>query len=126
MTDFDKALEINPKLHEVYKYRCGLLGISKQYERSLDDLSKYLEVVPDDAEILYNRALTLVNLNRLPDALKDLDHALEVNPDFDRAYRARGNVRLQLGDERGSNADFQEFERRTGVSPAQPPPGAGN
>lgn len=122
MRDFDKALETNPDLYEVYKYRGGLLGITKQYDRSLADLNKYLEQFPDDPEILYNRALTLVNLQRLPDALKDLDRTLEINPDFDRAYRARGNVRLQLGDESGGAADFQEFERRTGINPAAPPP----
>ncbi len=118
MSDFDKAIEINPQLLDAYKYRGGLLGMAKQYDRSLSDLNKYLELKPDDHEILYNRALTLVNLNRVPEALPDLDRALELNPDFERAYRARGNVRLQLGDTAGSQADFQEYERRTGVNPA--------
>ena len=125
LESFSKAIKINPELTEAYKYRGGLLGINKQYEKALEDLDKYLKKNPDDPEILYNRGLTLVNLQRMEEALADLDRTLELDPDFVRAYRARGNVRKQLGDEAGGEADLQEFERRTGISPA-PPPGTGN
>lgn len=126
LENFSKAIKINPDLTEAYKYRGGLLGIAKQYDRALDDLNKYLEKNPDDPEILYNRGLTLVNLNRTKEALADFDRTIELNPDFDRAYRARGNVRQQLGDAEGGAADLQEYERRTGISPAPPPPGGNN
>lgn len=117
LQDFSKAIRINPGLTEAYKYRGGLLGIAKQYERSVEDLDKYLEKNPDNAEIRYNRALSLVNLKRLPEALADLDKALELEPGFTRAYRARGNVRKQLGDAAGGEKDLQEYERRSGGEP---------
>ena len=116
LDDFSRAIDANPELTDAYKYRGGLLGIVKQYDRSLDDLSKYLEKHPDDPEIHYNRALSLVNLNRLPEALADLDKTLELDPNFLRAYRARGNVRKQLGDTAGGEADLREFDQRNSAA----------
>jgi len=111
LEDFNRAISINPDLTEAYKYRGGLLGMAQQYEASLADLNKYLEKNPNEADIYYNRALTLVNLNRSQEALADLNKALELAPDFTRAYRARGNVRKQLGDEAGGDADLKKFEQ---------------
>lgn len=113
LENFSKAIRINPDLTDAYKFRGGLLGIAKQYERSLEDLDKYLEKIPDDPEILYNRSLTLVNLKRWQEALNDLNKTLELAPEFTRAYRARGNVRKELGDTEGGEADLQEFEKRS-------------
>ncbi|MCB0533784.1 MAG: tetratricopeptide repeat protein [Lewinellaceae bacterium] len=113
LESFSKAMRINPDLTDAYKFRGGLLGIAKQYERSLEDLDKYLEKNPDDPEILYNRSLTLVNLKRWQEALDDLNKTLELAPEFTRAYRARGNVRKELGDTEGGAADLQEFEKRS-------------
>ncbi|MCC6460456.1 MAG: hypothetical protein IT260_08300 [Saprospiraceae bacterium] len=112
LEDFNKAISTNPDLTEAYKYRGGLLGMAKQYESSVADLNKYLEKHPNDPEILYNRALSYVNLKRLPEALADLNKTLELEPGFARAYRARGNVRKQLGDAAGGDADLQEWEKR--------------
>lgn len=112
IADFDKAIAINPELTEVYKYRGALLGIAQRYEASLRDLSAYIERHPSEAEAWYNRALTLVNLKRYSEALDDLNRTLELDPNFTRAYRARGNVRKELGDEAGGAADLAEFDRR--------------
>ena len=59
--------------------------------------------------------LTLVNLSKYEEALADFNRTLELNPDFERAYRARGNVRIQLGDQKGGDEDLKEWERRSGL-----------
>ncbi|MCB0573135.1 MAG: tetratricopeptide repeat protein, partial [Saprospiraceae bacterium] len=112
MRDFNKALEINPKLYDSYKYRGSLYGLSRQYEKSVADLDKYLESKPDDAEQYYNRGLSLLNLDRARDAIRDFNKTLEINPDFARAYRARGNAYLKIGDTAKADADLAEWERR--------------
>ncbi|MCB0527076.1 MAG: tetratricopeptide repeat protein [Lewinellaceae bacterium] len=112
MRDFNKALEINPKLYDSYKYRGSLYGLSRQYEKSVADLDKYLESKPDDAEQYYNRGLSLLNLDRTRDAIRDFNKTLEINPDFARAYRARGNAYLKIGDTAKADADLAEWERR--------------
>lgn len=110
LEDFNRAISMNPGLTEAYKYRGGLLGMAQQFDASLADLNKYLEKYPNEPDIYYNRALTYVNLNRYEEALADLNKALELAPDFTRAYRARGNVRKQLGDEAGGAEDLKKFE----------------
>lgn len=112
LEDFNKAIGINPRLTEVYKYRGGLLGFAKQYDRSVADFDAYLEKYPGDPEVHYNRALSLVNLKRLDEALADLNKTLELDANFARAYRARGNVRKELGDTTGGDADLREWEQR--------------
>lgn len=112
MSDFNKALEINPQLFDSYKYRGGLYGVTKQYEKSVADLSKYLEQFPNDAEQHYNRGLSLLNLNRAQEAITDFNKTLEINPDFSRAYRARGNAYNQIGQADRGAADLAEWEKR--------------
>lgn len=112
MRDFDKALEINPKLADSYKFRGSLYGVTRQYEKSVADLTKYLELNPGDNEQYYNRGLSLLNLNRTQEAIADFTKTLEANPDFARAYRARGNAYLSIGDTARGNADLAEWEKR--------------
>lgn len=110
--DYTKALEINPELWEAYKYRGGLYGMGKDYQSSVEDLSKYLEKYPDDVEQQYNRGLSLLNLGHQAESIKAFDHTLRLNPNFLRAYRARSNAYAALGDSTRANADLREFEQR--------------
>ncbi len=114
MRDFDKALEINPKLADSYKFRGSLYGVTKQYAKSVADLSKYLELKPGDTEQYYNRGLSLLNLNRMQEAIADFTRTLEANPDFARAYRARGNAYISIGETAKGDADLAEWEKRKG------------
>ncbi len=111
MRDFDKALEINPKLPDSYKYRGGLYGVTKQYDKSVADLNKYLELEPGDGEQYYNRGLSLLNLGRVQDAIADFNKTLEINPEFASAYRARGNAYIKTGEAAKGEKDLAEWER---------------
>ncbi len=115
IADLNRAININPDLTEAYKYRGGLLGFAKQYEASVSDLTLYLNKYPGDAEQHYNRGLSLINLKEVDLALSDFNKTLEVNPDFVRAYRARGNAYLMQGDSVKGKADLAEWERRKPV-----------
>ena len=88
------------------------MGVRKQYEQSIVDLSKYIEHFPDAAPEIYNRGLSYVNLGNDSAALADFNRCLEIDPDFYRAYRARGNTLLNMGETEKGNADLQEYDRR--------------
>lgn len=113
--DFDKSLEINPSLYESYKYRGSLYGVIKRYDKSAADLSVYLKQYPNDAEQYYNRGLSLLNLNRAPEAIADFSKTLELSPGFTRAYRARSNAYNAIGDAAKAEADLAEYEKRQGA-----------
>lgn len=116
LQDFNRALNINPQLYDAYKYRGNIMGLRKNYEASVNDLSKYIKQFPDAAPEMYNRGLSLTNLNQDSLALEDYNRCLKIDPKFYRAYRARGNTYLKLGDTEKGNADLQEYDR---LKPAQ-------
>jgi len=97
LEDFSRAIQKNPMLYEAYKYRGNIFGLMKNYERSVEDLNVFLEQYPDEVPELYNRGLSLANLNRDEDAIADFSRALELNSDFTRVYRARGNCYKKVG-----------------------------
>ena len=112
LQDYTKAIEINPERWDSYKYRGSLFGIKKLYDRSVADLSKYLEKHPDDAEQVFNLGLSLYNLGHVDESIKAFDRTIQLNPDFERAYRARGNAYMAAGDSIRAQVDLQEFEKR--------------
>jgi tetratricopeptide (TPR) repeat protein len=110
--DLSKAIERNPGLIEAYKHRGNLYGLTKQFDKSVADLTVYLEKFPNDGEIRYNRALSYLNLNRPQEALADVNKVLETNPNVTRAYRLRGNLYKQLGETAKGEADLKQYEVR--------------
>jgi protein O-mannosyl-transferase len=105
---FDKAIARNPNLYECYKYRGALLGRDKQFERSVQDLTMYLQKRPNDAEMLYNRGLSYMALQRYNDALADFNRTIALKPKFGRAYQSRANAYEALGDTVKAAADRQK------------------
>lgn len=108
--DFNQAISINPELYDAYKQRGNLLGPMKNYGQAVADLTTYLAKHPTAPEY-YNRGLSLTNLDKNVEALADFNRCLELDPKFDRAYRARGNTYIKLGEKEKGEADLREFDR---------------
>ena len=120
ISDFTKALEINPELTECYKYRGAFYGFTKQYDKSVADLTEYLKTKPDDAEYRFNRGLSYLNLKQPNEAIADMNQTLKDKPDFFQAYLTRSNAYGMLGDSTRAQADMKEYERRSQEQPATP------
>lgn len=60
------------------------------YEQALEAYNRALKLMPDHADALYNRGLTLRKLGRCDDALRDYDRALELKPDRPATLCNRG------------------------------------
>jgi tetratricopeptide (TPR) repeat protein len=61
-----------------------------RYQEAYTLYTQYLETQPDDAEILYARALTAEKLDRLDDAERDFRRVLQQDPDNTRTLNALG------------------------------------
>jgi predicted aspartyl protease/Flp pilus assembly protein TadD len=82
------------------------------FEHALADLSKAVELRPDDPEFLFQRALIyLQNGGQAVLAAADLDHALTLNQDFLRAYLPRAEIRLHQKNVEGAIADLDAVDR---------------
>jgi tetratricopeptide (TPR) repeat protein len=114
LQDFNKAMNKNPLLYDAYKYRGNIMGLRKNYEQSVVDLSRYIDHYPEAAPEIYNRGLSYVNLGKDAEALADFNRCLEIDPNFVRAYRARGNTYLKMGETEKGNADLQTYDRLSG------------
>lgn len=110
MSDFNDAIERNPKLSEAFKYRGALYGMKRRYEESISDLDVYLKRHPEDAEYYFNRGLAYYNLGRYQEALSDFDYCIDRRPDFAPAWQGRANVWRELGEAEKSAADKNRFE----------------
>ena len=59
--DFDKAIELNPKLTEAYYNRGNAYYGKKDYDKAIADYNKAIELNPNYAEAYYNRGVMYMN-----------------------------------------------------------------
>jgi tetratricopeptide (TPR) repeat protein/serine/threonine protein kinase len=109
ISDYTKAIELNPKLADAWHNRgalyCDRLG---QPEKALADLSKALELEPKDAENWFNRGETYTELDQPQKALADYNKAIELEPKFVQALNNRGNAYAKLDRPEKALADYNK------------------
>jgi tetratricopeptide (TPR) repeat protein len=81
MSDFERALELQPDLTEAHL----MLGIGYYHKtddtRALEEYDKYLAVIPDNFHAWSNRAAVFLRTGDLAAARADIDRALALNAD---------------------------------------------
>ena len=65
ISDYTKALKINPKFAEAYYYRGRTYGEKGQYGRAISDYTKAIEINPGFAEAYYNRGVAYYYKKRI-------------------------------------------------------------
>jgi tetratricopeptide (TPR) repeat protein len=83
----------------------------RDFEHALADLSKAVELRPNEPEYLYQRALIYRQSGQAALALADLDHVLTLNQEFLRAYMPRAEIRLHEKNVDGAIADLDAVDR---------------
>lgn len=82
VTNYDKAIERDPK--DIYSYNNrGLTYINLgDYDRAIADFNKAMELDPNYDKPYYNRALAYEDLRQTSDAIQDFEKVLELSTDL--------------------------------------------
>lgn len=99
LSDYQRALDLNPTLYDVYINRGVAYGKYGDFTRSIEDFNTYMEKNPDNASAYSNRGLAYNGLKQYDLALKDFARSIELDTanegaHFNRAitYRAIGDI----------------------------------
>jgi len=97
ITDFNRALVINPTSFKIYNNRGLAYFLNGDFERSLRDFSEALRINPRYPDALNNRGIVYCRLGDNERAVLDFSAALDLKPDYGNAYLNRGTSYAVLG-----------------------------
>lgn len=67
-----------------------------------------LDYFPDNPQFINVRSLILIRLRDFEGALKEIDRAIKLAPDFFALYISQGNLRFMTGDSQGGGLSFRQ------------------
>jgi tetratricopeptide (TPR) repeat protein len=80
ITNFDKAIKLNPNFTEAYTYRGFAYGQQGAYLLAIDDFDRALQLKPDYADAYLGRGIAYYYQGDLEQAIRQYDKALEIEP----------------------------------------------
>lgn len=96
LLDFNQALSINPDNIVALDNRAIIFSIRGQKDEALVDFSRSLRLVPDNPVSYVNRAQLLYQLKDLPGALRDVQAALMINENEQRALALKSYIEKEM------------------------------
>ena len=92
ISDFSKAIEINPRLAPAYNNRGTAYLYTARYEQAILDLSKAVEIDPRLAHAYNNRGWAYIKMEQYDEAVSDFNKTIEIDPRLAEAYFYRAVV----------------------------------
>jgi tetratricopeptide (TPR) repeat protein len=98
ITEFTKAIELDPKFAWAYNNRGNAYAQGKgQLDQAISDFTKAIELDPKLAKAYNNRGGAYGDKGQYDQAISDCNKAIELNPEYAQAYYNRGRAYLQKG-----------------------------
>lgn len=82
--------------------------VLQEYTDAINDIDRYLELFPKDAEAYSIRGVANNDMGDYLSAMKDYNKAILLNPKFDNCFLLRGLTKYNLKDYRGAIADYSK------------------
>lgn len=110
ITDYNKAIQINPKHAKAYLNR-GILKfmLQEDYTGGKADINKSIEIDPNNSLAYYMRGNMKYALKDYSGAIADLDIAEECNNENDAIFYLRGEAKRESKDYNGAIADYSKY-----------------
>ncbi len=125
--DYDKAianytqaieLAVGPEVTSGVDYfnRGDAYYSKKEYDKAIADYTGALNcpLKPNEQKVVYtSRGFAQMNKNNLDEAIKDFDRAIDLDPKYVLAYKARGNAYKKKGDLKKAAEDEKRAQNLT-------------
>ena len=112
----DRAIAVKSSSAEFLNARCWIKGtLAVQLDSALQDCTRAIELTEDNTAVLDSRAMVYFRLNRLSEALADIDAALDRNPELSSSLYLRAVIERKMG--RSESADEDAAAARL-ISPS--------
>jgi class 3 adenylate cyclase/Tfp pilus assembly protein PilF len=105
---FDAAIHAQPDFLDAYVKRAEARRRLKQYDQSLEDCNKVIQLKPDDPRGYNCRGYGHQLLRQFEAAIPDFNEAIRCNPNFVLAYEHRGTTYTLLQKYDRAVADYTE------------------
>ncbi len=106
ISDYSKAIEIDPKNEEAFYYRGYARNELNDYEGALQDFDKVIELNDKYSGIYNNRGIAKDRLMNYSGAIEDYTKAIEINSKDANAYYNRGYDKYRFKDYLGAIEDY--------------------
>ncbi len=118
INDFDKAIELDPKIPQIYEQRGVVRHLLGDDDGAITDFNRAIELKPDSSVAFINRGLVWELKGKFTNALEDYNHAVEANRYDPIAYARRGLLYLQYQQDLRASQDFEAcFELQPKLRP---------
>ena len=108
MTDYNKAIELEPDYAKAYNNRGNIYYYLENKEMAMADYNKVIELDPNAAKAYNNRAILFKGLGNKEMAMADYNKAIEFDPDNAKAYNNRAILFNELGNKEMAMADYNK------------------
>ncbi len=95
-----------PATAQEFSLRGNARAARSDFKGALADLTRAVDLAPDNAEYRYQRALVLVRTGKFDETRADLDRALKLKPAYPEALLMRAGMRFRE-DKAGARADIE-------------------
>jgi tetratricopeptide (TPR) repeat protein/transglutaminase-like putative cysteine protease len=102
----DRAIAVKSASADFLNARCWIKGtLAVQLDSALQDCTRATELTDDNVAVLDSRAMVYFRLNRLSEALADLDAALDRNPVLSSSLYLRAVIERRMGKAESADRD---------------------
>lgn len=108
ITEYNKAIGLNPKYADAYFYRALCYSRKRDYPKAILDNSKAIELSPTYADAYFNRAGAYAESQKYSEAIQDYTRYIGMKPEDPQAHFGRGRALHEDGQSKKAISDFTE------------------
>lgn len=95
LKDWEKAVALQPDLIQAYYALCEHYLAEKDFEKALEWITKGISKNEEEPYFYMLRGWVLMGMKKYKAAFGDFDYAIQLSPDYAKAYHNRGIARLK-------------------------------